>query len=141
MLTLNDAVDLLTRASCAAAQMGIPMSLAVVDAGGHLLAFHRMDGAPWISAEVAQGKAFTAAAYRSPTAEQRSKAESLPHFATALTAMTRGRYVPQTGGLPIMLAGECVGGVGASGGTGQEDEQVCATALAGGGTSSSPASR
>ncbi|MGI8697814.1 MAG: GlcG/HbpS family heme-binding protein [Mycobacteriales bacterium] len=132
MLTLHDAVALLTRAAAAAAEMGISMSLAVVDAGGHLLAFHRMDGAPWISAEVAQGKAFTAAAYRASTAEQRTKAESLPRFATALTAMTGGRYVPQTGGLPIVRDGECVGGVGASGGTGEQDEQVCATALQGG---------
>lgn len=132
MLTLDEAVALLTRASAAAAEMGIPMSLAVVDEGGHLLALHRMDGAPWISAEVAQGKAFTAAAYRAPTAEQRTKAEALPRFATALTTMTAGRYVPQTGGLPIMLEGECLGGIGASGGTGEQDEQVCAAALQGG---------
>lgn len=133
MLTLDEAVALLTRAAAAAAEVGIPMSLAVVDAGGHLQALHRMDGAPWISAEVAQGKAFTAAAYREPTAKQRTKAESLPRFATALTTMTGGRYVPQTGGLPIMRNGQCVGGVGASGGTGEQDEQVCATALRAGG--------
>ncbi len=129
MLTLDDAIALLTRAASAAQELGVPMSLAVVDAGGHLLALHRMDGAPWISAEVAQGKAFTAAAYGQPTSEQRKKAESLPRFATALTAMTAGRYVPQTGGLPILRDGACVGGIGASGGTGEQDEQVCATAM------------
>ncbi len=51
-----------------------------------------MDGAPWVSADVAQGKAWAAAAYGQPSHAQRLKAADLPNFATALTAMTHGRY-------------------------------------------------
>ena len=53
-----------------------------------------MDGAPWISADVAQGKAWTAAAYGTPSAAQKAKMDSLPNFSTALSAMTSGRYTP-----------------------------------------------
>jgi uncharacterized protein GlcG (DUF336 family) len=132
VLTLPDALSLLDRAKAHADDIGVPMSFAVVDAGGHLLAFERMDGAPWISAEVAQGKAFTAAAYAQPSAAQAAKARDLPQFAAAITVMTGGRYTPQDGGLPIERGGACVGGIGASGGTGQQDAEVCRLALADG---------
>jgi len=56
MLTLDDALDLCARACAAAAETGVAMSVAVMDPGGHLLALTRMDGAPWISADVAQGR-------------------------------------------------------------------------------------
>lgn len=61
----------------------------------------RMDGAPWVSADVAHGKAWTAAAYGQPSHAQRLKAADLSNFATALTAMTHGRYTPQTGAVPV----------------------------------------
>ena len=58
MLTLDEAMSLCTAARDAAAELGTPpMSFAVMDAGGHLLAFARMDGARWVSADVALGKA------------------------------------------------------------------------------------
>lgn len=62
MHTLDDALALCSAARTAADKTGVPMSVAVTDAGGHLLALTRMDGAPWVSADVAQGKAWTAAA-------------------------------------------------------------------------------
>ena len=55
MLTLDEASTLCALAQDAAAGIGVPMSFAVMDAGGHLVAFTRMDGAPWISADLAQG--------------------------------------------------------------------------------------
>lgn len=106
------------------------MSIAVVDASGHLVALARMDGARWLSTDTAIGKAFTAAAYAEPSAAQGDKARSLPQFATALSAMTAGRYVPQVGGLPVLRQGRCVGGVGASGATGEQDEEIVRRALA-----------
>ncbi|MBA2740340.1 MAG: heme-binding protein [Nocardioidaceae bacterium] len=129
MLTLDDALALCSAARTAADKAGVPMSVAVTDAGGHLLALTRMDGAPWVSADVAQGKAWTAAAYGQPSHAQRLKAADLPNFATALTAMTHGRYTPQTGAVPVYREGTVLGAVGASGGTGEEDETVCATAI------------
>ena len=128
MLTLDDANELVAAARAAASDQGLAMSFAVMDAGGHLLAFARMDGAPWVSAEVAQGKAWTAAAYGVPSDAQKQKMEPMPNFAGAITTMTHGRFTPQTGAVPIYRDGELLGGLGASGGTGDEDEAVCSEA-------------
>lgn len=129
MLTLDDAQRLLAAARSAADEQGVPMSFAVMDPAGHLLAFARMDGAPWISADVAQGKAWTAAAYGAPSHAQREKMEPLPNFATALSAMTHGRYTPQTGAVPVYSEGVLLGAVGASGGTGDQDQAASAAAV------------
>ncbi len=130
MLTLDEALGLLAAARDAATDSGVPMSFAVMDPGGHLVALTRMDGAAWITADVAQGKAWTSAAYGSPSAAQQDKMTSLPSFAQAITAMTHGRYTPQTGAVPVYRAGELLGALGASGGTGEQDEAACAAAVA-----------
>ena len=129
MLTLDEAHELIAASRAAATDQGLAMSFAVMDAGGHLLAFGRMDGAPWVSAEVAQGKAWTAAAYGVPSDAQKQKMEPMPNFAGAITTMTHGRFTPQTGGLPVYRDGTLLGGLGASGGTGDEDEAVCDEAV------------
>jgi uncharacterized protein GlcG (DUF336 family) len=129
MLTFDESRSLIDAARAAATDLGIPMSVAVMDPAGHLLAFGRMDGAAWVSAEVAQGKAWTAAAYGMPSAGQKAKMEPMPIFATAITTMTSGRFTPQTGAVPVYRDGTLLGAVGASGGSGDQDEQVCRTAV------------
>ena len=129
MLTLDEATTLCTAAREAASDLGVPMSIAVMDPAGHLLCLVRMDGAPWISADVAQGKAWTSAAYGMPSAGQKAKMEPMPNFAGALTAMTHGRFTPQTGAVPVYRDGELLGALGASGGTGDQDEAVCSSAV------------
>jgi len=133
MLTLDDATALCAAARDAATEMGVPMCFAVMDPAGHLVCFERMDGAPWISADVAQGKAWTSAAYGMPSAGQKTKMEPMPNFAGSLTAMTHGRFTPQTGAVPVYRDGQLVGALGASGGTGDQDEAVCSTAVTGSG--------
>jgi len=135
MLTLEESLAVCDAACSAAEQIGVPMSLAVMDPAGHLLAFARMDGAPWISCDVAQGKAWTAAAYGAPSDAQKQKMEPMPNFATALTAMTHGRYTPQTGAVPVYRERVLLGALGASGGTGAQDEEVCTAAVTAGGFS------
>lgn len=137
MLSLDEATALLAAARTASAEIGVPMSFAVMDPGGHLVALARMDGAPWISADVAQGKAWTAAAYGAPSDAQKQKMEPMPNFAGALTAMTHGRFTPQTGAVPVYRDGALLGALGASGGTGAQDEAACAAAVEGVGLSSS----
>ena len=84
-----------------------------------------MDGAPWIAPEVALGKAWTAAAYRAPSAAQGEKMKELHAFSASISAATGGRYTPQIGGLPITDdGGAVIGAMGASGGTGQQDEDA-----------------
>jgi uncharacterized protein GlcG (DUF336 family) len=129
MLTLDEALELCAAARAAATELGVPMSFAVMDPGGHLLALARMDGAPWISADVAQGKAWTSAAYGVPSDAQKEKMAAMPIFAAAVTTMTHGSFTPQTGAVPVYREGRLLGALGASGGTGDQDEAVCRTAV------------
>jgi uncharacterized protein GlcG (DUF336 family) len=128
-LDLAVARRLIDAAENEAREQGFVLAFAVVDAGGHLVALSRMDGAPWITPEVALGKAWTAAAYGAPSAAQGDKAKDLVAFAGAISTVTHGRYTPQIGGLPIAVDGEVVGGIGASGAAGHEDEAVVRAAL------------
>ena len=137
VLTLDDALRLLDAARNAAGETGVPMAFAVMDAGGHLLALTRMDGAPWITSDVAQGKAWTSAAYGVPSAAQKEKMAPMPVFATAVTAMTHGRFTPQTGAVPVYRDGVLLGALGASGGTGEQDEAACSSAVGAEGFSTS----
>ena len=141
MLTLNEAMSLCTAARDTAIEQGVPpMSFAVMDAGGHLLAFARMDGAPWVSADVALGKAWTSAAYGVPSSAQKEKMTPMPNFATAIIAMTQGRFTPQNGAVPIYQGDALLGALGASGGTGEQDEDMCARAVSATGLRTAPIS-
>jgi uncharacterized protein GlcG (DUF336 family) len=128
-LTLELATRLLAAAEEAARELELRLALVVVDAGGHTVALHRMDGTPWIAPEIATGKAWTAAAYGAPSATEGEKAKNLPTFTGAISTLTHGRYLPQIGGLPIEVGGEVVGAMGASGASGADDEAVVRAAL------------
>ena len=129
MITLERAQELISAGIAEASGQGLNLAFAVVDASGHLVASARMDGAPWIAPEVALGKAWTAAAYGAPSAAQGEKMQSLHAFSASISVATGGRYTPQIGGLPITDGGTLVGAIGASGGTGQQDEDVVRAAL------------
>jgi len=128
-LTLDLATRLIAAGEAAAGERGLALALVVVDAGGHTVALHRMDGAPWIAPEIATGKAWTAAAFRAPSATEGEKAKKLPTFTATISTMTHGRYTPQIGGLPIVVDGATVGAMGASGASGEDDEAAVRTAL------------
>ena len=128
-LTLDTARRLIDAAIDEAAAQGLKLSFAVVDAGGHLVAAARMDDADWITPEVALGKAWTAAAYGAPSAAQGEKMKELHAFSASISAATHGRFTPQIGGLPITDGDTVIGAMGASGGTGQQDEDVVRSAL------------
>jgi uncharacterized protein GlcG (DUF336 family) len=129
-LNLERALTLVAAARRLAGAHGVAMTFAVVDEGGHLIALERMDGAAWATVEIAIGKAWTASAWRSPSADQAAKARALPQFAAAISVASHGRYTPQDGGLPVVVDGAVLGGAGASGGTGQQDAEILAQALA-----------
>src|SRR3954453_1350782 len=129
MITLQRANALIAAGIEEAERQGLTLAFAVVDAGGHLVALQRMDGTPWIAPEVAVGKAWTAAAYGVPSAAQGEKMKELHAFSAAISAATGGRYTPQIGGLPIPDGDTVIGAMGASGGTGQQDEDCVRAAL------------
>src|SRR6185312_8211279 len=129
MITLEQAMAYIEAGRVEAERQGLKLSFAVVDAGGHLVASQRMDGAPWITPEVALGKAWTAAAWGTPSAAQGEKMKELHAFSAAISSATHGRFTPQIGGLPILDGDAVIGAMGASGGTGQQDEDVVRAAL------------
>ncbi len=109
-----------------AQELSIPMSIAVTDEGGHLLGFARTDEGKIHNIRIAQAKARAAASNRLPTGKISSSGNPLnDHMAIALPlAAGTDMYVTFAGGLPIILEKQCVGGVGVSGGTGEQDAEV-----------------
>lgn len=120
-LTLALAERFLDAAKTEAAKQGWAMSFAVVDAAGRQVAMLRMDGARWMTTGVAQAKAFTAATFRRPSAAVEELAERRPALFESVTALIDEPMLLAGGGLPILIDGRLLGGVGASGGTEAED--------------------
>lgn len=122
-LTLTDAKIMLEGAEKKAKEMGVPMDIAVVDDGGNLLAFHRMDGAKIASIDITISKAFTAAAARTPTHKYGEMAQpGGPVF--GIFVSNQGRFSIIGGGLPILIEEQIVGGVGVGSGTPDQDREV-----------------
>lgn len=104
------------------------LAVAVLDPGGHPIAFKREDGASFLRFELAYGKAWGALAMGFGSRELAERATKQPAFIGALAAVTRGRMVPSPGG--VLIVGpdkELLGAVGISGDTGDNDE-ICALA-------------
>lgn len=130
-MTLDQALRITVKATELAAARGTGIAIAIVDAGGHLITLHRLDGVPFIAAEIAWGKAWTAVAWGETTNDQAAKASAVPQFATAITVASGGRYTPQAGGIPLRRDGAVIGAISASGlASGQTDEQILQQALA-----------
>ena len=110
-------------------EMGVPVAMAVVNAEGHLLALERMDEAGFITPEIAWGKAFTVAAFRSMSprfpdglAIQQWFRERNPQMMMNAAVFTNGRVVASGGCAPIFKGEVLVGAYGVSGGTSDQDE-------------------
>lgn len=103
-----------------------PMGVVVLDEAGHLKAYAREDGASMFRFEVAQAKAWGAVGMGASSRLLGQRAKDNPNFFVSLAATAGGKFLPQTGAVLIKnAAGETLGAVGASGGTGDEDEAIC----------------
>lgn len=123
-LTHEGALKALAGAVAKAEALGVPQNITIVDDGGNLLAFVRMDGAKMLSRETSLSKAITAASHRQPTSRLN------PSDEVKLAIAGGGRLTNLEGGLPIVIAGQCVGAVGVGSGTGAQDVEVARAALA-----------
>jgi uncharacterized protein GlcG (DUF336 family) len=123
-LSIDGAMKLLNAAMAKAAEIKVPECICIVDAGGHLLAYARMDGAFTMSYDSALVKAMTAASYGIPTGNIAAGID------IKLALATQGKRVNLPGGLPIIINGQLVGGIGVGSGTGEEDRIVANAALA-----------
>jgi uncharacterized protein GlcG (DUF336 family) len=122
-LSIEDARVLIEGAREKAREIGVPMCIAVTDDSGNLIAFERMDGGKAHSIVVAQDKAFTAGAARKATHEY-NEVNTPGSLAFGIHTEHGGRVSSVGGGLPVMVDGECVGGIGASSGSPQQDMDV-----------------
>lgn len=126
-LTLEDAKVILDAAEVLARELGVAETICVCDDGGHAIALHRMTGARLTGVEIAIAKAFTAAGHRRPTHKfnEPPGGPALPgNEAFGIHAMYPGRFAVFVGGFPIEVEGAVVGGIGVSGGNGEQDTAV-----------------
>jgi glc operon protein GlcG len=126
-LNLAGAETVIAAAKQKAAAIKVKINVAVVDDGGQLLAFARMDGARPASVTTSLTKAISAATFRQETGPLRTKGEpdlllnlSLQNAATA----SGGKITALKGGVPIVVEGQVIGGVGIAGGSGEQDLEV-----------------
>jgi uncharacterized protein GlcG (DUF336 family) len=110
----------------------IAITIAVVDAGGHLMLLERMDGGKFHSVHSATTKAVCAASNKRPTGSTGAVGQSLDMLHALGLALAAGpeRWTAMEGGCPIMAGGDCIGGVGVAGGNFEFDERVAREAVA-----------
>lgn len=126
-ITLEVAKKMLEKAEQKGEELGMKFAISIVDKAGNLKAFTAMDGAPVLALEIAQNKAFSAAAYNRATHEWYDRLKDDPPLMAGL--VHTNRLVVFGGGYPIQVDGECVGGIGVSGGHYTHDMQVCEAGL------------
>jgi glc operon protein GlcG len=129
-LTLEGAEAVLAAAKAHADHMAVPMDIAIVDDGGHLIAFARMDGAKLSSVDIAINKAHAAAIRRQATGPARNGEEVNIVLSLGLAIGSRAQQTPLRGGLPLEANGQCVGAIGVSAGTEDQDVEVALAGVA-----------
>ena len=114
-----------------AEEIGISATVAIVDTGGHLLLMERMDGGRFHTVHSSTTKAITAASNRRPTTTRGAQGQDLDTLHAMGLALAAGpsRWTAMEGGFPIFVEGECVGGIGVSGGDWQQDQDIAQAAV------------
>ncbi len=126
-ITLEQAKKVAAGAEAEAKKLGILVAIAILDTGGHLVVLHRIDGTQFGSVEVAREKAWSAVAFRRPT---KAFEDVLAAGGSGLRLLAIEGAVPAEGGVPIVVDGKVIGGIGISGGTGQQDGVVATAGIA-----------
>ena len=127
-LTLEDAKKMMDGAINKAIEIGVDMDIAIVDDGGHLMLFTRMDNARITSINISIDKAFTAAAARKSTLDYGNAVRNHgPAF--GIQTSHQGRFCVVGGGLPLFIDSQIVGGIGCSSGTPDQDIAVAQAGL------------
>jgi uncharacterized protein GlcG (DUF336 family) len=118
-ITAERAQAIIAAAVAEAKKRNWPMNVSVVDSGGNLVAFERMDGAQLASISISQHKARTAAKYRRETKVFENGVQSGFNYVITLDDVVASR-----GGIPLVEGGKLIGAIGCSGGTGSQDEVI-----------------
>jgi glc operon protein GlcG len=130
-LTNEGAKTMMTTAIHKAGEAGVAISVAIVDAGGHLVMLQRMDGGRFHTVHSATTKAVCAASNRRPTSPRGAADQALDTEHALGLALAAGpeRWTAMEGGFPIIVDGECIGGIGVSGGDWTTDERIAQAAV------------
>ncbi len=128
-ITLTDARRILAAAEKKAEEIGHPMNVAVVDAGGNLVAFERMENAWLGSIDISQKKAWTSRAFDITTKDLGANSQSGDQF-FGIHASNDGKVMIFAGGIPLKREGKVVGAIGVSGGSGEQDHAVAEAGVA-----------
>jgi glc operon protein GlcG len=131
-LTHEGAKRMMTTAIDAAREAGIAIAVAIADAGGHLILLERMDGGRFHTVHSATTKAVCAASNKRPTSPHGAQAQPLDVAHALGLALAAGpeRWTAMEGGFPVIVDGECIGGIGVSGGDWETDERIARAAIA-----------
>ena len=138
-LTHQGAKQMAAVATARAQNAGIAITVAVADAGGHLVLLERMDGGRFHTVHSAITKAVCAASNRRPTSAMGAQGQPLDLAHAIGLALAAGpeRWTAMEGGCPVIVEGECIGGVGVSGGDWETDALIAREAVAAIGAASS----
>jgi uncharacterized protein GlcG (DUF336 family) len=130
-LTLAGAKKMMATAIAGAEKAGIAVSVAVVDAGGNIMLVERMEGGRFHTVHSATTKAVCAASNRRPTTSQGAVGQSLDVAHAIGLALAAGpeRWTAMEGGCPVLIDGQCVGGIGIAGGSWQHDQDLAKAAV------------
>lgn len=130
-LTHGGARQMMATAIDEARRVGIAISCAIVDAGGHLIALERMDGGRFHTLHSCTTKAVSAASNRRPTTTKGAVGQDLDVTHALGLALAAGpqRWTAMEGGVPVIVDGECIGGIGVSGGDWETDLRIAKAAV------------
>lgn len=130
-LTHNGAKKMMAAAIEAAGEFGIAITVAITDAGGHLMALERMDGGRFHTVHSSTTKAVCAASNKRPTTTKGAQAQELDTLHAIGLSLAAGpeRWTAMEGGYPVIYSNECLGGIGISGGDWEQDDQIARRAL------------
>lgn len=138
-MTLETASTIVDAALAAGREHGfLPLSVAVLDAGGHLVAFKREDGSGILRFDIAFGKAWGALGMGFGSRELFNRTQAQPTFMAALATVSGGRLVPVPSGVLILSGGAVIGAVGISGDNSDNDEACALAGIAAAGLDAKP---
>jgi len=131
-LTTAGAKTMLAAAIAKSEEIGIATTVAIVDAGGHMLVLERMDGGRFHTVHSSTTKAVTASSNKRPTTTRGAQGQDLDTLHAIGLSLAAGptRWTAMEGGFPIIKDDECLGGIGVSGGDWQQDEDIAKAAVA-----------
>ncbi len=131
-LTLTHALECIDKGNAKARELGFQVAIAVVDEAGHLIACHRMDGALWVTPEIARAKANAAVAFRASTDDLEKRfSGNRQLFASNVAGLESGQFVFGKGAVPLVEEGKIIGAVGVSGAVPADNDHAIADAAAG----------